>query len=414
MDNKDFEIIRSKLRDYNSPLDQESTWITCKKKLKGSGAKMAIVRSSIVVVVLLLFVWGISEKNKALLLSNESDTRGIESEINESDFGGSLISQFGQDTVGSIKTDIKPLVHTYSNVPTSSLVVENILPNKSSGLFINWHSNVSKSDVGPLSEVISRQHSYPINFENSSNAAFVPRLNFRSMKTSLHSFESVIRPDLLNKNAALETLIIEVKNTNKEAKHQSISIAYNYGVKDFGLKFDYFARGPNGDDGFWQPHGHSSLLFGYQYNVSKKLAFQGAFSAGMGYLNQNQSVSGSVQMQFINVSQKEWALELMPVFVLFSHLNLDTEVGVGGFYRNFRMLYEAGPENEIVTSNQVVLPGETGSFLEQTVGGQCMVRFKYKVSKVGAVNLGGFYQFSSPYKRHSLRLGYTYLLKIKH
>ena len=203
--------------------------------------------------------------------------------------------------------------------------------------------------------------------------------------------------------------------TNQKLKRHSISIDYQYGIKESGLITSYKHASLGGGSGtaVWEPYGHHSFLVGYQYKLRPRIDIHSALSAGLGYVNGNQTLKSKDigTLELIDISQSEWGAEALIIFNLFSINKFQIDFGGGASYRSFKIDYLSGSETKLSYIRGLLLPGEFDTYKNQELLGQGILRVKYHLPKLSStINLTGVGQVGE-FKRLSLRLGYTYILK---
>lgn len=426
MDHKDIEIIRNRLSNYQSPVNTNIAWAAFNAKSNVYASKLFIIISlGLITVAALLgtFIWTIKEEGKEKDITNKSSLR----EATESSKTSTTTADV--ETIEIIQIiDSKQFKRECKIYMTAA-----IAPQKQARNTINLgetaasrHSNPSNfSEETPVSNSVTE-----IN-KTAKTIGYVPDTLVQSVHQSppiLDNIPSSALEDsdssILLVDSALVSTHISINDTQQillnpfYSPRHSLLLAYNIGVRELGglsLNGTTSQSSQGGSTGTgWRPHGHQSLVFGYEYAIRPKIHLHGAVAYGLGYLNGEQGFSysgssGSGSETSITVKQQEWGVEIASIATLLKHKKLNTEAGIGASVRTFTLNYTAGPNTTVTGINGTLNPGETSTFKDQSIAALAMVRLNFQLPIDNlAFRLSGIYQIGGDYARHSFRGGLSY------
>lgn len=457
MEHKDINIVRSRLNNYQSPINTTDAWIAYQKNTKAKKVRFLLLRSLVVLgmVSLGVGIWYASTtlndnnmdrhrsqrnsaKNTTDALIKESDTsiaemyrsdeanKAITTEEREDNTKTHKIGQNAslvaakldkidinstpeiQDIV-SYESPIKQVIATKIGDIESSKFVKTV---SSKETFISPIVPATKGDKAS-DTIKTTQHKLARNTETKTTGS----------KSLVDSTEVLALVSNANSNIDSDSIIVEVPEDtivsyavaapiNTSINRHSISVAYNYGIKDAGLYFlTTTTRAGGSSTTRYVPHGHQSLVLGYQYKVIGNISFHAGLSGGLGYINGNTSYSSASigTEQVLNVKQSEWGAEGLALATPINFRRFSTTLGLGGYYRSFNISYETGPNSSADVPTGTLQPSQSDALKTSASGMLAMIRLNYKL-RDGNINLGYLHQWGE-YSRPSIRLGYTYLFK---
>lgn len=425
MDHKDIKIIRERLSDYQSPVNTDKAWASFSAKSNVYASKLFLIKSlGLVTLAALLgtFIWTMKGAEKAQVITNESSIP----EANES----SKISPTTADvetteTIQTITSEQFTPEHKTSktaiDVPQKARNTTNISETKASSRSnpTNYSKEIpvsnSITEINKTAKAVELVQDILVELEDKS-----PQLTDTVSTTALADRDSAIQFI----NSALSSTPSSTNDTQqtllkpKYSPSHSVFLAYNVGVREHGGLFlsgstNLSSQGGSTGTG-WRPHGHQSVILGYEYAIRPKINLHGAVAYGLGYLNGEQGFSysgssGSGSETSITVKQQEWGAEIASIATLLKHKRLKTEAGIGASVRTFTLNYTAGANTTVTGINGTLNPGETSTFKDQSIVALALVRLNFQLPIDNlAFRLSGIYQTGGDYARHSFRGGLSY------